>query len=347
MLRIHTEYLEAAREAATPEDLQRLLLSAIRLEHAIIPPYLTAAYSLPFGTNTRIRNAITAVAEEEMLHMAILTNLLNAVGGRPEFDRPDFVPAYPGTLPMNIGGGLVVGLKRFSKELNREVFMEIEEPENPLNFPGLTEGAGMSEFATIGEFYRALIGRVTALGDAVFTGDPARQVFGNAAGFPPGRLFPIADAATAALALRQVVREGEGTEKLPTDEQGEKAHYYLFSEIDRGRQLKEDAAVPEGFSYTGAPMPFAAGQVLNVPDNPRAEDYPAGSAARAAVDEFNRTYSDMLRSMQRTFDGDPGHVSVLLSKMGRLRLAASNVLGKTDPNHPGKRLGLTFQFVPA
>lgn len=347
MLRIHTEYLEAAREAATAEDLQRLLLSAIRLEHAIIPPYLTAAYSLTFGTNTRIRNAITAIAEEEMLHMAILTNILNAIGGRPEFDRPDFVPNYPGTLPMSIGEGLVVGLKKFSKELNQDVFMKIEEPENPLNFPGPLEDVVPMEFATIGEFYRTLIERITELGDAIFTGDPARQVFGNSAGFPPGRLFPITDAATAALALRQVVREGEGTEKLPTDEQGQKAHYYLFSEIDRGRQLKQDATVPEGFSYTGTPLPFAAGQVLNVPDNPKAEDYPVGSAARAAVDAFNRSYSDMLRSMQRTFDGDPGHIGVLLPKMGQLRLAASNVLGKTDPNNPGKRLGLTFQFVPA
>lgn len=344
MLRIDPSYLDAAREAATAEELRGLLLSAIRLEHAIIPPYLTAAYSLRFGANTRIRAAVRSVVVEEMLHIAILTNILNACGGRPEFDRPGFVPDYPDSLPMNIGGGLVVGLKKFSAELNREVFMEIEEPEHPIHFPGPAEA--LVEFATIGAFYRALIDKIEELGDAVFTGDPRRQVFGNAAGFPPGRLFAITGAETAVTALRQVVREGEGTEALPTDTSGQNAHYYIFSEIDRGRQLRQDATVPEGYSYTGQQIPFDETKVLNLTENAKAAHYAEGSAARRLVDSFNLTYSNMLRAMQRTFDGDPAHVGALLQMMGRLRDSAANVLNQADPNDPGKKVGLTFQFVP-
>jgi hypothetical protein len=39
------------------------------------------------------------VVIEEMLHMTIAANVLNAVGGHPAIDRPDFVPNYPEDLP--------------------------------------------------------------------------------------------------------------------------------------------------------------------------------------------------------------------------------------------------------
>ena len=42
---------------------------------------------------------IKGVVIEEMLHMTIAANVLNAVGGHPAIDRPDFVPNYPQDLP--------------------------------------------------------------------------------------------------------------------------------------------------------------------------------------------------------------------------------------------------------
>jgi hypothetical protein len=44
-------------------------------------------------------------------------NVLNAIGGEPEIAGPDFLPKYPGPLPLGIGGaeGLVVGIKRYSR----------------------------------------------------------------------------------------------------------------------------------------------------------------------------------------------------------------------------------------
>ena len=278
-----------------------------------------------------------------MLHLAILANVLNAIGGQPEFDNPEFLPVYPDTLPMNIGGMLVVGLKKFSKELNREVFMKIEEPETPLHFPGPFEMLGTTEFATIGAFYRALIEKITELGDGIFNGDPARQVIVDA-GFPSQQLFAITNVETATRALRQVVREGEGTETLPLDDEGEPAHYYRFQEIDRGRRLVADPTVAEGFSFTGTVINFDPAGVSDIPDNPKAADYAPGSAERALVDSFNVAYSDLLRALQRTFDGDPGHISEALFLMGLLRRVAREVVSTTDPN-TGKPLGLTFEFI--
>jgi rubrerythrin len=344
MLLIDPKYIAAARGASNADDLHGLLQSAIQLEHATIPPYLTAAYSLQFGINTGIRSAITNIAEEEMLHVAIVANVLNAIGGRVECDKPEFVPNYPGPLPMNIGSGLVVGLKKFSKSLVRDVFMEIEEPENPIHFPSAAAASAAQTFATIGAFYRAVIEKIQELGDAIFTGDPARQVIVDA-GFPSEQLFAITDVNTAVRALEQLIKEGEGTTTLPFDDEGELAHYYRFEEIYRGRRLVKDPNAANGFSFTGAEIQFDPANVWNLPDDPKAADYSSGSEERGKVDAFNRAYSDLLRVLQRTFDGDPGQISDALFSMGLLRRVAREVVETTDPM-TGKQLGLTFEFMP-
>lgn len=342
MLRIDPAYLRAAREATTAAELHELLLNAIRLEHATVPPYLAAAYSLQSATNRDIRLAIETIAIEEMLHMAIAANVLNAVGGRPQFDRPDFVPAFPSRLPMNVGNSVVVGIKKFSKTLVSDVFMKIEEPETPLHFP-VTEAA--TEFATIGAFYRALIDKIRELGQAIFTGDLSRQVVAGA-GFPSHKLFAVTDVETAVRALERIVKDGEGTTTLPLDDENELAHYYRFEEIFRGKRLVRDPSVPEGFSFKNAAFPFDEAGVADFPDDPKAADYAEGSAARQQVDDFNRLYSDLLRRLQIAFDGQPAAITQTLELMGDLRFAARQLMSTTDPNTE-RRLGPTFEFMPA
>jgi hypothetical protein len=244
---------------------------------------------------------------------------------------------------MSIGGGLQVGLKKFSKDLVRDVFMEIEAPENPIHFPAPLFAA--VEFATIGEFYRAIIEKIGELGDGIFTGNIARQVV-TGSGFPPQQLFAVTNAATAIQALERVVKDGEGTTALPLDEDGKIAHYYLFEQIFRGRELVTDATAPNGYSYTGPELAFDPADVWNTPDDPKAADYPSGSAERTKVDSFNRAYSDLLRLLQQAFDGAPNKVVAAVNSMRVLRLAAGQVVQMTDP-HTGKQLGLTFEYMPA
>ena len=159
--------------------------------------------------------------------MAVVANVLNAIGGRPRIDRPEFVPTYPGPLPMCIGDDLTVGLKKFSRELVRDVFMQIEKPENPIAFPEVAalDAMAIQDFLTIGEFYQAIIEKIQQLGDGIFTGDRERQVVVDA-GFPSNQLFEITDVETAVRALKRVVEEGEGTKTIPFDDEGEPAHYY-------------------------------------------------------------------------------------------------------------------------
>src|SRR4051812_1167970 len=83
----------------TIDDLRRHLQWAIELEHATIPPYLCALYSLDPARNPEAAQVVGTVLAEEMIHLALAANLLNAVGGAPRLDTPDLLPPYPHPLP--------------------------------------------------------------------------------------------------------------------------------------------------------------------------------------------------------------------------------------------------------
>ena len=92
-----------AQSVTNVEEVRVALQKAIELEHATIPTYLTAYYSLRPGTNREIATLLRSIIVEEMQHMTLAANLLNAVGGSPDINKPEFVPRYPGPLPMHIG----------------------------------------------------------------------------------------------------------------------------------------------------------------------------------------------------------------------------------------------------
>ncbi|MFD1050385.1 ferritin-like domain-containing protein, partial [Kibdelosporangium lantanae] len=83
----------------TLDDLRRHLQWAIELEHATIPPYMCALYSLDPNRNAEAVQVVAGVLSEEMLHLALAANLLNAVGGSPKLDTPELLPPYPHPLP--------------------------------------------------------------------------------------------------------------------------------------------------------------------------------------------------------------------------------------------------------
>ena len=74
------------------------LQNAIELEHATIPPYLYAIYSL--GTDNRdTADIIGSVVGEEMAHFALACNILNAIKGHPGIDTPEFIRLTPVPCP--------------------------------------------------------------------------------------------------------------------------------------------------------------------------------------------------------------------------------------------------------
>src|SRR3954463_5867953 len=135
---------------ATLDELREHLQWAIELEHSTLPPYLTALYSIKDGHNAEAAEVIQSVFLEEMLHMTLAANILNAVGGEPNVDYPGIMPSYP-TYLAHSNQAFEVPLLKFSKEA-LEVFLQIERPGE---HDGLPED---DEFETIGQFYEAIEG---------------------------------------------------------------------------------------------------------------------------------------------------------------------------------------------
>jgi len=306
-----------------------------------------------------------------MLHMSIASNLLNAVGGSPAINQPNFVPTFPGPLPMNVGEdrGLVATLAPLTKQHIHDVFMAIEEPEHPLDIPvkqaaspektelldtsspvgAVTQPESNQDFSTIGEFYNEIFLKLETLNKAqnIFTGDPKNQLV-NTQWFPKNKLFAITNIEQAEKAIDIIVDQGEGTSTSPLDTEGQPAHYYRFGEILNGKKLVIDSDAPNGWAYAGDPVELDASNILNLKPNPKASDYPKGSVARRYADQTNFTYSSLLNALHDTFNGNPASIDDAMGLMYELRLQVQKMVTiNLGPNEHGieEVAAPPFQFV--
>lgn len=337
MLKISRKYVEQIAAAASPKDLYEPVQNAIALELATIPPYLCAYFTLKADIDPGVSSIIYSIAYEEMLHMNLMCNLMVALGGAPSITGAAATLTYPGPLPMNIGSSLEVSLRKCCVDQIQKVFMEIEKPEKPLEFKVLTT------YATIGEFYRALVVKIEDLGDKAFTGDPNRQItdlFGSKV------MFPITNVATARKAiLNVIVQQGEGTTLSPEDERGKIAHYYRFQQIVKGRKLKK-IPTPPGWSFSGDEIKLESSKVWNMENDPKTDNYPKDTHARAKVDAFNSLYSSMLRSLDKAFNENPASMDEAIEAMRALPAAAAEVLILPSSEGADTQAGLPFEYVP-
>ena len=103
------------------EHLWILLSEALQLEHMIMCQYLFAQFSLRDGTRDgltveqadavdRWRTELRGIAIDEMLHMALVGNLMSAIGAAPNFGAAE-LPAAVGLLPGR-GATRLVAVRR-------------------------------------------------------------------------------------------------------------------------------------------------------------------------------------------------------------------------------------------
>jgi Ferritin-like len=250
---------------------------------------------------------------------------------------------------MNIADGLIVPRGKCSIELVKTIFMKIEEPEKPLVLKGAMLQA--PEYNTIGEFYDAIKDKLTELvekGVPVFTGDFEREMVNNS-WFPADQLFRIDGLDSAKAAIDVIILQGEGTSISPVDPQNAAAHYYRFEQIVRGKQLVADAAAPNGYSFTGAPVTLDERNVLNMQPNPDPDTLPEGSRARRLATEFAGSYTRLLNALHQTFNGQPGRFDAATGLMYEMRLLAQEVLAVPVPGSDPAldlRTGLSFRYQP-
>ena len=91
------------------EQLWSLLVEAAQIEHMIMCQYLYACFSLKTAPDegltaeqadavARWQETMTGIAIEEMLHLALVMNVMTAIGAAPSLARPNF-PRHSEFLP--------------------------------------------------------------------------------------------------------------------------------------------------------------------------------------------------------------------------------------------------------
>ena len=335
----------------TTDELRTRLQWAIEIEHSIIPPYLCALYSIKPGRNVEAVEALTSVFIEEMLHMTLAANVLNAIGGAPVLDRPDFLPKYPTFLPHS-RGSFEIPLTRFSKSAIA-TFMRIENPEGA---DAVAEADQIRHAGTV--LSRDRTGSRGPLCGARRSGDLLRQSRAP----DHQRLDGLHRQRTAHRGPRPCVGARGDQRNRGT---GRGAH----AEGSVGRRSRH---VPPGVRRSRAllPLPGADARALyqrgDTPgsgpsgreftidwdaafpmrDNPRSGDYPAGSPVREKMDAFNRLYSDMLRDLHRAFNGEPKRMFVICRDMRELKTKAVELM-QTPSGDGVTTAGLSFEWMPA
>lgn len=352
--------------AADPrKELGEMLQAALQLEFAVIPVYLSAAFSLD-NRNEAIRNLITRVAIEEMLHFTIVANTMNAIGIPPDIAAA--IPSYPCRIAV-VEPALHLELKPFSDDLVKELFLRIETPEEPIEYKVKPLAPPPP---TVGDFYRAIIKIIESQTiPGLFDVDPASR---NVAIIPGPPAFPsvayrddndqynypipttidfrITDCASAVRHLKWIVDQGEGTTRDdtdPIDVSGLPAHYYRFVSILKRKYLIADAAEEKKYSYSGGSLPFDEEGRHDFDANPKVEDYAAHEDVAYEMNRFNAAYSKMIDALKAAFasrDGDAATIAYRASirKMqGLLGLAGDiNAAAVTA----GVRAGVPFQYQP-
>lgn len=337
--------LEPVREPMTLEQLRGHLQTAIEIEHATIPTYLCALYSIRDGTNSFAAQAIQGVVMEEMLHMLLACNILNAIGGRPVIDHPEFIPEYPTYLPHS-ADLFLVPLQKFDKD-TIQVFLDIEKPAQRIAPPQ------PDHWDTIGQFYKSLkialvhLDRTTPGG--IFNGDPARQMQPHHYYGGGGKLVAVHCLHDAILAIDEIVGQGEGVNGTIIDsdstlfgEDVEYAHYFRFNEIMcERRYLPTDKA---NEPPNGPPVAVDWDAAWNMQPNPKMANYPPGSELQEKTLGFNRTYMTLLRSIHDAVNGNPPELMKAVPLMYDLKYKALELM--VTPWKDGMTAGPSFEYVP-
>jgi hypothetical protein len=348
------------------EALIYMLYEAAELEHGIMCQYLFAAFSLKqrgdegltadaLEAVLRWRRVVAHVATEEMLHLALVQNLLSGIGSAPHLARPN-LPAPARHYPAGVNLTLVP----FGEPALRH-FMYLERPEGmelkgaqgidaPVHeaVPLMAEGDIVpqpQDFATIGHLYRSIEHGIDHLAEKfgernLFVGSARAQATSDYFHWP--ELVAVTDGASAHQAIDTILEQGEGARG-----HWRNAHFGRFVEIlDEYRQLK--AANPD--FEPARPVLFATVRPSEHDDSvPRITD---GVTSRC-MDLFNVGYEVLLQILYRYFahtEETDAQLTTLSGAAIALMVGVLKPLGDmittlpVGPEHPGMKAGASFEL---
>ncbi|WBX77902.1 ferritin-like protein [Tenacibaculum ovolyticum] len=289
--------------------LKELLNNAVILEFATIPIYLQAMWTIK-DNKCEVAKSIRNIFQEEMLHMAMVCNMIAGIGGEPKIYNTENRLSFPSGLPGGVHPKLFLYLEGLNDSSLRN-FMEIELPEEVAdiydydsgelvdigNIPDengiLQKGKHNKDYShntTIGELYD----RINELFQEL---QPEMNVERQLAG--PLSWWVMADANSVSKAIDMIKEQGEGSEDVTPASTGmdNLAHFYRFWEVFYQKKI-----VQEGDKY-----------YFKDP-NPRPETYtiariPKGGYKEADVSKevwhltnsFDEVYTELVKFLEEAW----------------------------------------------
>ncbi|HYA01070.1 MAG TPA: ferritin-like protein [Candidatus Binatia bacterium] len=347
------------------KELTYLLSQGAELEHALMCQYLYAAFSLKSTPGPglrdeqveaveRWRQMVLKIAGEEMLHWAVVQNLLTAVGSAPYVSRPHMphrAMGYPPEVQLRL---LPFG------EAALQHFIYLERPEgvdrsDAAGFEPVGEALAPmrpdeivprgQNFTTQGHLYRAIERGLAHLAetlgaDRLFIGPAFHQAEETTFRWPD--LHPITDLEGAQQALERIVEQGEGATG-----DWEAAHYGRFLKV-----LDEYLAMRKADPDFEPTHPVVAAGMRAV-EGIEPDVYITDSTTGGCSDLFNAVYELLLQMIARYFAF--GHETseqrqILAHVAVGLMFQAIKPLGlllaglPVGPDHPDVTAGANFQL---
>src|SRR5579859_5043748 len=347
------------------EALYYMLCEAAELEHGIMCQYLYAVFSLKQAEDEglspqeaqavqRWRKRISHVATQEMLHLALVQNLLSAIGGAPHLSRPNFPhPAshYPAGVHLALLPFGEPALQHFMF-LERPEGMDLNDAEGMAAFgrsaPAMQQGEIVprsQDFKTIGHLYRSIEAGLAHLADKfgerrLFVGPPRAQATQQYFHWP--ELVTVTDVASAQQAIDEILEQGEGNRGPWRD-----SHFGQFVDIlDEYTQLRD--ANP-------AFDPVRPVVTVNVRPSERDTGVPlvTDPLTRQVMDLFNVSYEALLLMLQRFFahtEETDAQLKALADATVNLMFQGIKPLGDlvttlpAGPEYPARTAGPSFEL---
>jgi hypothetical protein len=296
------------------KELSYLLCQAAEIEHLAMGQYLYAAFSLRTEVGPgltaeqleaveRWRKVLLSIAAEEMLHWAMVNNLLTAIGSAPFVTRPNFpqrAKGYPPSVQFALlpfGEDALRHFVYFERAMGVDVpdagaFEHTGEAPPPMSASELQPRP--QDFSTQGQLYRSLgdglRNLVDRLGeDGLFIGPPWAQATADSFGWK--ELVPVRDLESALEVLETIVEQGEGA---TIDVEG--SHFGRFQAV-LDDYLEVRAADP---SFQPA-HPVAAAVVRGVEGEPLTGPRITDPTTAAVSDLFNVVNDLILQMVCRYF----------------------------------------------
>jgi hypothetical protein len=340
--RRHERGVNVPTEAEECGALKDALEGAMSLEFATIPPYLTALWTIKEELHP-IAISLRNIVQEEMLHLALVANMLAAIGGTPQFNVG--TPKYPAKLPLGVHPELTVSLGKFSPKA-LEVFLEIERPGNPGYMKWLkstgdvgADGPKDGDF-TIGQLYDQIRGAFHRLNPPL---SKDHQMSGPLAWMVVTNLDDVDKA------IGIIQHQGEGSWGSPNEGWGPHlAHFWRFAEMKELKKLVRDPKTGKWSFATPIPFDMHDG-VWPVAKVPKA-GYSGISDPEVCrlLRGFNLTYSKLMDLFQAAWSQPAGQAMLVhaIEVMFELQQFAMPLMRIKRPRGAGN-YGPEFRYIPA